>query len=222
MWIRETVDEPKVQKNDETTVAIFPGDMGTLTFSQRQVLICLLKGPYFTRESRPNLWNELLKSRFEIERALHNVLLTLVLDEDDGLAFCRQAPIDDEDAPSLLRSLGLKFLDSVILLEMRRILLMQQTSNDKAFISEQTIEETLRLFDTTSRTNEVLFRNRLNAVIKRLTTRKLLLKFQNQIGIYEISPILKLIFNAEEVEQLKRSYEQRQSLSDDNDVEDEE
>ena len=70
---------------------LYPTDTGKLTLSQRQLLVYLLKGPYLLRSDRPNLWNTLIMSRAVIESSLSDVFLTLVMNEDMGVAFCRQA-----------------------------------------------------------------------------------------------------------------------------------
>lgn len=190
---------------------LYPMDTGRLTLAQRQLLVYLLKGPYLLRSDRPNLWNTLLMSREVIESSLSDLFLTLVMNEDMGVAFCRQADIGELEAPQFLRRFELRFLDSVLLLEMRERLYASDINAERALISIESIEEILKSFDAASKTNEKVFKQHVSAVVKRMTERKLLLRVSSNANLYEISIVLKLLFNAEEIEALKAAYSEKAS-----------
>lgn len=191
------------------TNALYEGDTGSLSFEQRQLMVTLLRGPYLTQAERPNLWQTLINSRSVIEASLANLFLSLIVDEELGVAFCRQANVGDLDAPQLLRQFPLSYLDSVLLLELRQRLLTAQSKGEKAIIALETIEELLRTFDISAKTNERQFKNHVNAVIKRLTGRKLLKKLGDNTHLYEICLALKLIFNVEEIDALRKAYQDK-------------
>lgn len=206
----------------QTSSPLFEGDTGTLRAEERQLLVTLLRGPYLLRSEKPNLWNTLVNSRERVVSRLNDLFLGLVMDSDQGIAFCRQADLGEMQAVPLLRRVTLRFLDSVLLLEMRDRLLDAEATAERALISADNIEEILRGFDPTSRTNEKLFKNHVNAVIARLLRRKLLIRVNDSVRLFEISMVLRLIFNAEEVAALKAAYEaKRLGLADsDEDVPD--
>lgn len=166
--------------------ALYEGDTGSLSFEQRQLMVTLLRGPYLTQAERPNLWQTLINSRSVIEASLANLFLSLIVDEELGVAFCRQADVGDLEAPQLLRQFSLSYLDSVLLLELRQRLLTAQSKGEKAVIAQETIEELLKTFDVSAKTNERQFKSHVNAVIKRLTARKLLKKLGDNTNLYEI------------------------------------
>lgn len=202
------------------TNALYEGDTGSLSFEQRQLMVTLLRGPYLTQAERPNLWQTLINSRSVIEGFLANLFLSLIVDEELGVAFCRQADVGDLEAPQLLRQFSLSYLDSVLLLELRQRLLTAQSKGEKAVIAQETIEELLKTFDVSAKTNERQFKSHVNAVIKRLTARKLLKKLGDNTNLYEICLALKLIFNVEEIVALKKAYQDKaeqdfQNLEDD-------
>ena len=60
-----------------------------------------------------------------------------------------------------------------------------------------------------AKTNERQFKSHVNAVIKRLTARKLLKKLGDNTNLYEICLALKLIFNVEEIVALKKAYQDK-------------
>lgn len=188
---------------------LYPTDTGKLTLLQRQLLVYLLKGPYLLRSDRPNLWNTLIMSRPVIESSLCDVFLTLVMNEDMGVAFCRQADTGELEVPQFLRRFELRFLDSVLLLEMRERLYAADIKAERALISTESIEEILKSFDPASKTNEKTFKLHVNAVIKRMIERKLLLRVTSNGNLFEISMVLKLMFNAEEIEALKAAYSEK-------------
>lgn len=189
--------------------ALYDGDTGNLSFEQRQLMVTLLRGPYLTQAERPNLWQTLINSRSVIEASLANLFLSLIVDEELGVAFCRQADVGDLEAPQLLRQFSLSYLDSVLLLELRQRLLIAQSKGEKAVIAQETIEELLKTFDVSAKTNERQFKSHVNAVIKRLTARKLLKKLGDNTHLYEICLALKLIFNVEEIVALKKAYQDK-------------
>lgn len=210
---------PQEGEGLETNV-LYEGDTGSLSFEQRQLMVTLLRGPYLTQAERPNLWQTLINSRSVIEGFLANLFLSLIVDEELGVAFCRQADVGDLEAPQLLRQFSLSYLDSVLLLELRQRLLTAQSKGEKAVIAQETIEELLKTFDVSAKTNERQFKSHVNAVIKRLTARKLLKKLGDNTNLYEICLALKLIFNVEEIVALKKAYQDKaeqdfQNLEDD-------
>lgn len=193
-------------KEEQLGGPLYEGDTGRLSFPQRQLLVYLLKGPYLLRSDRPHLWNTLVSCRQELESSLNDLFLTLVMNEDMGLAFCKQANTGELEAPQFLRQFELRFLDSVLLLEMRERLYAADVKAERALISLENMEEILKSFDPASKTNEKTFRAHVSAVIKRMLERKLLLRVSSNTNLFEISPVLKLLFNAEEIQALKLAY----------------
>ena len=206
--IRTESSLPQEGEGLETNV-LYEGDTGSLSFEQRQLMVTLLRGPYLTQAERPNLWQTLINSRSVIEASLANLFLSLIVDEELGVALCRQADGGELEAPQLLRQFSLSYLDSVLLLELRQRLLTAQSKGEKAVIAQETIEELLKTFDVSAKTNERQFKSHVNAVIKRLTARKLLKKLGDNTHLYEICLALKLIFNVEEIVALKKAYQDK-------------
>ena len=193
-------------QSEGTREPLFEGDTGTLTFEERQLLVTLLRGPYLLRSEKPHLWDVLINSREKILSYLNDLFLTLVQDTDLGIAFCRQAATGELQAPPLLRQFTLPFLDSVLIVEMRDRLLSAQAQGEQAYLSGEEIEEILRAFDPVSQSNEKLFKTHVNAVVPRLQRRKLLLRLNDVANLYQVSLVLSLVFNAEEVQALKDAY----------------
>ena len=200
------IDMEDQDKTELSPEPLYEGDTGRLTFDERQLLVYLLKGPYLLRAERPNLWNTLTNSHERIQSALSDLFLTLTVSEETGIAFCRQAEVGDLQVPLLLRRFELTYLDSVLILEMRERLMAAEIKGERALISAESIQETLRSFDKAAQGNEKTFKGHVNGVLKRMLNRKLLLKVSGSKDMFEISLVLKLLFNIDEIVHLKEVY----------------
>lgn len=187
---------------------LYAGDTGTLPALTRQVLVHLLKGPFFERSRSERLWQE-LKVREEIIRSrLSDLYLDLLVDDELGVAFCRKPDLGDHDAPSLLNTVRLRFLDSAVLLELRDQLMRARANGERAVVTRADVAELLRLFDRSTGTNDRIFQQHFKAIIKRLTERRILLTLKSGDAM-EISPVLPLLFPTAAIDELRNAYLRR-------------
>ena len=119
----------------------------------------------------------------------------------------RTGKTDSIAAPSLLNTYRLRFIDSVVLLKMREILLRTSPLNERALIRLEDISETIRMFDPAIRNDEALLAKRQSALVNRLLERHLLLALV-EADSFEISPVLKLIFDGNAVGNLIEAYKE--------------
>lgn len=184
---------------------LYAGDTGTLPALTRQVLVHLLKGPYFERSRSERLWQE-LKVREEVIRSrLSDLYLDLLVDDELGVAFCRKPDLGDHEAPSLLNTVRLRFLDSAVLLELRDRLMRARANGERAVVTRADVAEMLRLFDRSAGQNDRIFQQHFSAIVKRLTERRILLTLKSGDAM-EISPVLPLLFPTAAIDELKKSY----------------
>jgi hypothetical protein len=187
---------------------LYEGDFGRLSLELRRVLVALLRGPYLFRSEKAGLWQDLVKYQDTLRERLSDLFLELILDEEIGVAFVRQADTGDIDAPSLLNTYSYRFLDSVLLVEMRERLMRANQSGERAVISLDEIESLLGFYEPASKRDASTFKTRVNAVIKRLRDRHLLLTLgKGRQSSFEVSPVLRVVFDAKEIERLKQAYE---------------
>ncbi len=186
----------------------WPGDCGTLSMPLRRVLVTLLKGPYLYREKRKEAWNLLVNNLPVFREQLANLLLDLVIDDEVGVAFVRCPDLGDVQAPSLLNKYTFRFLDSVLLIEMRDRLMRAQQHGDRAAMQLDEINAHLAVFEPSAKKDSAAFANRVNAVLKRMKERHLLLEVGRGGDTWEISPVLKVVFDAAQVDALRKIYEE--------------
>lgn len=206
-----TDDQPQRMSSDDeaggSRTAAFAGDLGHLTLDTRRILVQLLLGPSVDAKRQNKLWPILLRDEAILRSRLHDLFLDLVVDHDQQVAFTRQVVAEDIDAPILLRKANLTFLESALLLFLRQRLTQADAQGDRAVVSHQEMLEHLSLYERDKNADRAKFeRQTINAVEK---AKKLSLIRQLSSGDkrFEVAPTLKLLFPAEEIQALTRTYE---------------
>jgi hypothetical protein len=137
---------------------------------------------------------------------LSELFLQLVIDRDLQVAFTRQAETGDLEVPRLLRRANLTFLDSILLLHLRQRLTQAEAHGDRAVVSTDEIIELLGVYEQVGNTDRALFEKRIHASIEKIKKHSILRKMRSSEDRFEISPTLKLLFSAEEIQALTRIY----------------
>ncbi|WP_419618724.1 DUF4194 domain-containing protein [Thiolapillus sp.] len=190
----------------ESDQALYHGDSGELLLDARRVLVQLLAGPSLDGQRHSKLWPILIRDEAAIRSRLSNLFLQLVIDRDLQVAFTRQAETGDLEVPRLLRRANLTFLDSILLLHLRQRLTQAEAHGDRAVISTEEIVEFLGVYEQVGNTDRALFEKRIYASIEKIKKHSILRKIRSSEDRFEISPTLKLLFSAEEIQALTRIY----------------
>lgn len=181
---------------------LWPGDTGELDERTRRVLLRLIRGPYLSGAREPQLWSVLLSDEKKIRSRLADLFLELVVDRDNEFAFVRNAP--DETAPRAVRSEALTFLDTAMLLALRQTLLSEE-GHGRVIVGQAEIFEQLAVFRTPDR-DEKDFASRLNSCWHKMQNK---LRVLHPVGEdrAEISPVLRLIVDADQVRAIAAEYQ---------------
>ena len=188
-------------------VKLFEGDSGELELETRRVLVQLLAGPSLDGRRHAKLWPVLVRDEALIRRRLSDIFLDLVMDADLQVAFTRQADAGDLETPVLLRRAQLTFLDSIMLLHLRQRLTQADAQGERAVISVDEILEHMSVYERSTNTDRAGFNKRIQASIEKIKTHSILQKIRSSEDRYEISPTLKLLFSAEAIQALTRTYQ---------------
>lgn len=189
--------------------ALFMGDKGELALETRRVLVQLLLGPVIDGQRHSKQWTILLRDEDVIRRRLADLFLELTLDKDTQIAFTRQADTGDLPAPLLLRRLKLTFVDSILLLYLRQTLTQAYAQGERAVIATQEIVEYLMLYQRATNTDQAGFVKRIQSAIEKFKKHNVLRRLRANEDRFEISPALKLLFTAEEVQALTQLYQNK-------------
>ncbi len=190
----------------ESAQALYHGDSGELSLDARRVLVQLLAGPSLDGRRHSRLWPILIRDETAIRSRLSEMFLELVIDRDLQVAFTRQADTGDLEVPLLLRRAKLTFLDSTLLLHLRQQLTQAEAHGDRAVVSTDEILEFISVYEQAGNTDRALFDRRIHASIEKIKKHSILRKIRSSDDRFEISPTLKLLFSAEEIQALTRIY----------------
>ena len=188
---------------------LYPGDTGRLPADARSLLVQLLSGPALDGRRHSRLWPALLRYRAQVESYLAELFLELVVDSDARVAFIRQADTGELDAPILLRRTRLTFLESALLLYLRQLLAEADLRGERAVVASAEMLDQMRLYEHALNTDRAGFDKRANAAIEKVKKNSLISAIRGSSERFEISPTLKLLFSAEEVAALVRTYAAR-------------
>ncbi|WOB51461.1 DUF4194 domain-containing protein [Xanthomonas hydrangeae] len=201
-------DDADGQNAAVATTWLFAGDTGQLPVEARRALCQLLSGPSVDAQRHSRLWPALLRSEAGIRSALAEVFLELVLDREAGIAFTRQAETGELEAPVLLRSAPLTFIDSVLLLHLRQQLAEADARGVRAVVEEAALGEALAVYEKNLSTDRAGFLRRVATAVQKMKDNHVLTRLRGEDARYEISPALKLLFSAEDVAALGQVYRQ--------------
>lgn len=182
---------------------LFVSDIGTLPLETRLALCKLLTGPFVDGDS-PH-WPVVLQEEAILRSRLCDVFLDLLIDRERKVAFTRQAGTGELETPVLLRSAKLTLIDSVLLLHLREALIEAESRNERAVVDEADLLEHLDIY-AMENGDRVKAHRRIGSSIEKMKVNNLLHSIRNAERRYEISPALRLLFTANDVEALGKIY----------------
>ena len=188
------------------STALFSGDSGALPLETRRALVQLLAGPALDGRRHAKLWPVLLRDEPAVRRHLAELFLELVIDRDMQVAFTRQADTGDLEVPLLLRRAQLTFIDSVLVLYLRQRLTQADAHGERAVVALDEMVDNLTLYERAASTDRAGFAKRVHASVEKVKKHNILQKIRASEDRYEISPTLKLLFSAEEIQTLTALY----------------
>lgn len=206
----EPTDEPLAEdiKTDvpPAGAAIFMGDTGQLPVDTRRVLVQLLLGPSVDARRQSRLWPVLLRDEAVIRSRLHDLFLEVVIDHEQRVAFTRQVVSEDLDVPILLRKATLTFLETALLLFLRQRLTQADAQGERAVVSLEEMKEHLSVFEKENNPDHARFERQIANAVEKAKKLSLLQFIRGSGERFEVSPTLKLLFSAEEIQALTRIY----------------
>lgn len=198
--------EASVAALQATRQQTFENDSGILPLDTRRTLVQLLTGPLIDGRRHTKAWEVVLRDEQVLRSRLHEIFLELVLDRDQQVAFLRQVSREDVDIPILLRRNTLSFIETALLLFLRLRLTQAEAQGERAVVDLQAMLEYLKTFERSDNVDQSRFSKQCDAAVEKAKKLGLLRKLANSDERFEVSPALKLLFPAEEIEQLTQAY----------------
>ncbi|MCL2632044.1 MAG: DUF4194 domain-containing protein [Coriobacteriia bacterium] len=194
---------PELETNEPVDTPSNPNaltqtDRGRLPEATRRALVQLLRGPYVSEKRHNKIWATLIHAEDVIRERLGDLFLELVFDRDSGVAFVRNMHAEDTDLPKVVRNQRLTLIDTALVLFLREQLLNAEATGRRSFVGQTEIHDHLSVYHNRDLLDEVTFYARVNSSIERMKKNSVL--HQTVEGDrYEISPILSLVFDADQV-----------------------
>lgn len=188
--------------------ATFLGDTGSLPIDTRRVLVQLLLGPSVDARRQSKLWPVLLRDEAVIRSRMHELFLEVVVDHEQQVAFTRQVTSEELEVPILLRKASLTFLETALLLFLRQCLTQADAQGERAVVSLSDMQEHLGVFERDNNPDHAKFGRQVGNAVDKAKKLSLLQRIRSSDERYEVAPTLKLLFSAEEIQQLTRTYGQ--------------
>lgn len=195
-------DHPGAYDAVDEHTGLWRGDAGELPDATRRVILRLIRGPYLSGAREAPSWSVLLVDEAVIRSRLADVFLELIIDRKNEFAFVRNAPVDG--APKAVRSEALTFLDTAMLLVLRQTLLSEE-GRGRVIVGQAEVLEQLAVFRTDDR-DEKDFGKRVNASWDKMKNK---LRVLHAVGEdrAEISPVVRLLVDADQVRAITAEYE---------------
>ena len=184
---------------------LWNNDKGTLTYNSRRALVQLLKGPLIRAQKEPVLWSAIISDEENLRARLHELFLELVIDEAEGFAFTRMVEEETLAIPQVLRTDKLKHIDTAILLNLRQELGLA-LPGERVIVDVEDLREGIGYVRAVDNRDEAGFNNRFNAAIKRIRNEYSLLSATETEGRFEVSPVLRQLFDAATVTAIRDEY----------------
>ncbi|MCB8912505.1 DUF4194 domain-containing protein [Rhodococcus rhodochrous] len=181
----------------DSTAGLYSGDTGELELDTRRALVQLLKGPLITASKHPEVWRTVIRDERVLRSRLADVFLDLVVDEDEQLAFTRPSETGEHRTPAVLRTERLTFMDTVMLLSLRQLLLRAQPG-ERVIVDFDEVIEQLEMYRAATSTDPAGFRRRVNSSWEKMKKYSLLAPTSTE-GRMEVSPVLRQLFDADQV-----------------------
>ena len=196
-----------VEEEVQARTRLWDRDTGTLRTASRTVLASLIKGPYVSAERHQQNWRALLADTEEIRSRLADMFLDLVIDDERGVAFVRNAETYDDDAPQVVRTSPLTLMDTAMLLHLRREL-VSATGGGRVIVGRDEVYEHLQAYRSQVSTDDAGFTKRINSSWKKMDSLGILQRTATSSvdGRFEISPVLRLIFGPEQIQAVRDEY----------------
>jgi len=192
------------EEADQTSLAMFEGDTGTLFPDQRRCLHALLKQRYISAERHPEQWAVLMADdEGLIKSRLNDLFLELHVDRDFKVAFKRQASAESGEAlPSLLRDVSHSKEETIVMVFLRqRFFAQRQDGEEVVFVDRQSLLDDVASQRPEHTTHRAMDQKRADKAIEALASAGVLVRSADP-DRFRISPIIEVLLPIERLRAL--------------------
>jgi Domain of unknown function (DUF4194) len=170
----------------------------------RRALVQLMRGPYLSAARHSKLWTSLLGDEAVIRERLSDLYLELVTDHASQVAFVRNLE-GEPDAPKVMRTAALTFLDTAMLLHLRQQLL-HESGSSKTIVGRDEVYDQLQIYRGQDKADPAGFNKRIEASWSKMVRYGLLVSTSTE-DRFEVSPVLRLVFGVEQIAAVRTEFQ---------------
>ncbi|MFA6092174.1 MAG: DUF4194 domain-containing protein [Elusimicrobiota bacterium] len=168
------------------------------------VLIYLLKGVLY-RDQHPLVWHDLEALEGKAADYFKTIGLDLTVDEAEGFAYLKQAPLEEDDAmPRLIPRRPLSYPVSVLCVLLRKKMVEADAGGgvgNRVVLTREQIVDMMRVFSP-QRADEAFTEDQIEAHIRKAVELDLLKPLKSDPPAYEVRPIIKALVDADWLQNL--------------------
>lgn len=178
------------------------------------VIVKLLQGAVY--DDNQKVWNDLLQYQFEVSQYFEKIAVELIVERQDGYAYIRQVPIDEENNTiGLVRRMPLSYELSLLCVLLRMLIddfEVSNTDQHNLYISHKRLKEELEIFFK-EQSHKVRMLKELDRYIEQAEDLGFLkvidkdTKVKDEIQ-YEVRRIIKARITNDKLEEFKRKLQQ--------------
>ena len=178
------------------------------------IIVKLLQGAIY--DDNAKLWNDLLQYQFEISQYFEKIAVELIVEKQDGYAYIKQVPIDEEDNTiGLVRRIPMKYELSLLCVLLRMLIddfEVSNTDQQNLYISHKRLKEELEIFFK-EKSHKVKMIKELDRYIEQAEGLGFLKSIDKDTKVkdeirYEVRRIIKAKITNEKLEEFKRKLHQ--------------
>lgn len=177
-----------------TSLALFDGDAGGLTFAQRKTLVSILKHRYISAARHPTEWRTLQEAEPLLRSRLNDLFLDLHVDRTYEVAFKRQAVSDDlARFPTVLHDAAYSREQTILLIFLRQRFRSERTGGaDEVFVDRDELPEQVAAFRPAHATDRAGDRRKAENAVDTLLHMDILLRTADEHR-YRVSPVIEVL-----------------------------
>jgi hypothetical protein len=191
---------------DETPIQPPSLDLGT-----KRSIIQLVRGPYIDSALHGDLWTNLRHNEDLVRHYLSALCLELIVDEEWGVAYVRENQEALESDFKVAKRMRLSLYETYLILHLRRLVTEASGTGQRVMVDHEDLMNYMAGFGATRSTDQASHSRQAENAISKLIKKSILRKIGRDtltatLRRYEVTPILKLIFGPDQIQELQRIY----------------
>jgi hypothetical protein len=187
-------DSVELGEGIATSLALFDGDAGRLTFAQRKTLVSILKHRYISAARHPAEWRTLQEAEPLLRSSLNDLFLDLHVDRTYEVAFKRQAVSDDAARfPTVLHDAAYSREQTILLIFLRQRFRSERTGGaEEVFVDRDELPDQVAAFRPAHATDRAGDRRKAENAVDTLLQMDILLRTADEHR-YRVSPVIEVL-----------------------------